>query len=458
LKKFIHFIIIFALFAFSIQTSGVHAVGYVKPSIIENLQETHNGHKVTLTWSAATDAINGYVITRETPSEVIRFSVKAGETSYTDEYTNEDADYKYSVQGIGPNRELGDEISILVHTAKDLSAPGNVRNINVETINNEAHITWDAPADWDYSGAAIYDEDGEWVTDIEADENEIHFYDLEENMSYTFYFFSYDQKGNEQREEEGLEVSFQTTFDKKAPSEVVSGLSYRKGNELIFSWKNPQDEDFVEAIVTLPNDKKIVTTYDEQPIIKYKPTHFTGITTVKIQTVDWNGNVSKGKTIQWEDPARPPVEAKNIIFKDNNGVITVLFTPANEYDYKDTVVSLPNGTSVKVPKGKNSFVYKGPTIVGKVYSFTFKSKDGVGNISKGVKVNFAPKATVVNKTMKTKLKTYLRLSPSITAKTMKTLPTNTSLKVLSKGYGSGRTYSYVQIGTTKGYVSSTHLK
>jgi hypothetical protein len=458
LKKFIQVFIIYTLLATSIQTPTVHAASYIKPGLIGDLQETHSDHEVTLTWSAATDAVNGYMISRETSSEIVRSSVSTGVTSYTDDFTNDDTVYKYTIQGIGPNRELGDEASILVKTMKDFYAPDHVRNVIIETINHEAHITWNAPQNWDYAGVAIYDEDGDWVTDVEAEENEIHFFDLEENTSYTFYFFSYDQKGNEQSEQDGLEVSFRTAFDKVAPKEVGSGLSYRKGNELIFSWDNPQDEDFVETIVTLPNGKKIVTAFDEQPMIKYQPTNFTGITTIKVQTVDWNGNVSKGKTILWEDPARPPVEAKNITFKDINGVITVSFTPANEYDYKETVVILPNGSTVNVPKGKNSFVYRGSTTVGKVYGFTFKSRDSAGNTSKGIKVNFAPKAIAVNKTMKTKQKTFLRLFPSSSAKVIKTLSANTSVQVLSKGFGNGRTYSYIQIGTKKGYIVSSHLK
>ncbi|PGS49386.1 SH3 domain-containing protein [Bacillus sp. AFS041924] len=235
-------------------------------------------------------------------------------------------------------------------------------------------------------------------------------------------------------------------------------MSWRKGNDLIFSWDNPRDEDFVETILTLPNGKKMIYDYDKPRILTYKPTSFTGITTIKLQTVDWNGNVSKGKTILWEDPGRPPVEAKNIKFKDVNGVITISFTPANEYDYKATIVTLPNGSKVTVPKGRSSFIYKGATIVGKVYGFTFKSMDSAENISKGIKVNFAPKAIIVNKSMKTKIITYLRTSASSSGKKIKTLYSNTTVKVLSKGYGSGRAYSYVQIGTKKGYVVSSHLK
>ncbi|QKE72736.1 hypothetical protein HPK19_07905 [Arthrobacter citreus] len=458
MKKIIRILCICILFALIIPAKSAKAAGNVKPGMISNLQVSQTGQNITLTWNAASDAVNGYVIIRESATEISQFGVNAGATSFTDKIAFENTDYKYSVYGLGPNREYGEAVLIDVHTKSDQYAPDKIRNIQMETINKEAHITWDDPFNWDYKGVSIYDKDGDWVTDVEVGDKEIHFYDLKENTSYTFYFFSYDQKGNEQSLEEGAKVTFKTTYDKKSPGEINNAMSWRKGNDLIFSWDNPRDEDFVETIITLPNGKKIKYDYDKPTTLTYKPTSFTGITTVKFQTVDWNGNVSKGKTILWEDSSRPPVEAKNIKFKDANGVITISFTPANEYDYKATIVTLPNGSKVTIPKGKNSFIYKGSTIVGKVYGFTFKSMDSAGNISKGIKVNFAPKAITVNKSMKTKIKTYLRTSASSSGKKIKTLYSNTSVKVLSKGYGSGRAYSYVQIGSKKGYVVSSHLK
>ncbi|WP_088069264.1 fibronectin type III domain-containing protein [Gottfriedia luciferensis] len=425
---------------------------YVNPGPIKNLQETHTDHQVKLTWEPAEHPDGGYTIYRDGV-----FFASTNETTYVDDSLNEQSSYQFSIYAVGPNSEAGEETKINVTTNKDITAPSNVVNIKYDTINKAAYITWNAPKERDFAGLALYDEDGEFITDVDAQDNEIYFYDLDRNTHYTFYGFSFDKSGNEQSEEDGVVFEFATTNDSIAPKEAIQTGASRVGENIVYSWKNPTDADFDAVKLTLPNGNKVVLDNGETSYT-YKPTNFTTIQSVIIQSIDWNGNISKGSTMIWEDPSRPPVEAKNIKFKDVNGVITVTFTPANEYDYKQTEVTLPNGKRIFVPKGKSSFTYSDPTSVGKTYAFTFKSVDAVENKSKGIKATFTPKAITVNKTMTIKSNANMRTTPSATGKKMMVVQKSKKVYVYSKGYGTKREYSYIKYGTKKGYVLTSLLK
>ncbi len=248
-----------------------------------------------------------------------------------------------------------------------------------------------------------------------------------------------------------------TIADTTPPGQPTLFAAKRDIKTIIFSWVNPTDDDFHDVVLTLQN-KEVVTLRDGETSYVYTPATFAGVQTFTIAAEDTNGNRSEPVVLNWDSPNRAPVEAKNITYKDVAGLITVSFTPANEYDYSYTFVTLPNGRTTMVPKGRTSFTYNAPTSIGTAYHFTFQSVDTVGNMSKGVTSTFTPKAVVVNKTMTAKISFKIRATPTSTGTPVHSVAAGYKVTVFSKGYGVKRDYAYVQSGTKKGYVLTSSLK
>ncbi|WP_306659840.1 excalibur calcium-binding domain-containing protein [Bacillus sp. AFS017336] len=338
----------------------------------------------------------------------------------------------------------------------DTTPPGDVKDLTYTVYNDAIYIEFVGPDDPDYKGIAVYDQNGKWIEDVDKEDSWFYLDGLKRNTNYTLYFYTYDVNGNEQDDEHGVYFEFKTDNDSTPPKQPTKFTAKRVGNNIVYSWINPTDKDFYGMVLTLPN-KKVVTLEDGEKSYTYKSANFTTVQTASLVAEDENGNKAKAVVLNWDDPKRAPIEAKNVTYKDVNGVITVNFTPANEYDYSYTLVTLPNGKTTKVLKGKNSFTYNGTTVVGKPYSFTFKSVDTLGNKSKGFKSTFTPKAITFNLTMRTRSTVTLRTTASATGTKVVTVASSKNVKMLSKGYGPKREYAYVQYGTKKGYVLSSSL-
>lgn len=252
-------------------------------------------------------------------------------------------------------------------------------------------------------------------------------------------------------------ITSTTGTDTTPPTQPTLFAAKREIKNIVYSWVNPTDDDFSDIVLTLPN-KQVVTLVNGETSYIYTPATFSGVQTASIAAEDVNGNASKAVVLDWDSPNRAPIEAKNITYKDVNGLITVSFTPANEYDYSYTLVTLPNGKTTTVVKGKTSFTYNFPTTIGTAYHFTFQSVDTLGNVSKGLTSTFTPKAIVVNKTMTSKISFKLRATPTSTGTPIKSVAAGFKVTVFSKGYGTKRDYAYVQYGTKKGYVLTSSLK
>ncbi|MEH7454594.1 hypothetical protein, partial [Gottfriedia acidiceleris] len=182
-----------------------------------------------------------------------------------------------------------------------------------------------------------------------------------------------------------------------------------------------------------------------------------------LQTVDYNGNISKGTTLIWDNPL-PPGPVTNVKVKETNGIVTVSFTPPVDHDYRFTKITLPNKKEIYLDKGTNTYSYKGNLVVGQSYNFAFSTSDVdkfaiVTHYSPDIPITITPKSTVVNKYYYLKSAATLRSLSDGKGKVVKSIPKGTKIYVISSGYGLKHDYVYVKyLNKYTGYIPKTAVK
>ncbi|WP_088044682.1 hypothetical protein [Bacillus sp. EAC] len=432
--------------------------------IVTGLVAKEKDHKIAIEWDRNPD-VSQYVVER---NGVVLTSTESNHF-YVDENVEDDMTYTYTVYPVGSVEKT----SINIYVEKDVTAPGNIRLWDSKKIGNSfIELNWDEPYEEDFEGVYVHFPNGK-IVDLKKGNDAIRINNLIEGTSYTYTFCSHDGSGNSVPIEECVKSTNTTTSDHNAPPEVMNlkamfdleFLHYANGyiydiNDVIHvTWLIPNIDDYYGAYITLPYTNQKVFVKDNQYIYHdFNNPRYYNLYTFYVQTVDHNGNVSKGNIVWVDHPRRPPGNLSNESVKEKNGVITVSFNPPTDLDYIKTIISLPGGKTVEVVKGKNSYSYKGKMLVGQINEFKLRAYDQDKNASTEKIILIVPRTKAVNKMASIKILSSIRSLPDGKGKPVLSVTRNKKIKILSSDYGVKHNYLYVQIGSIKGYIPKTSVK
>lgn len=432
--------------------------------IVTGLVVKQKDHKIALEWDRNPE-VSQYVVER---NGVVLTSNESNHF-YVDENVEDDMKYTYTVYPVGSDEKT----SINIYVEKDVTAPGNIRLWDSKKIGNSfIELKWDEPFEDDFEGVYVHFPNGN-IVDLKKGKDGIRINNLKEGTSYTYTFCSHDGSGNSVPIEECVKSTNTTTSDHIAPLEVMNlkvkfdleylhyanGYIYDINDVLNVTWNIPNIDDYYGAYVTLPYTNQKVFVKDTQYIYHdFNNPRYYNLYTFYVQTVDHNGNVSKGNVAWVDHPKRPPGNVSNESVKEKNGVITVSYKPPTDLDYKKTIISLPGGKTVEVVKGENSYSYKGKMLVGQINEFKLRTYDQDKNASPDKIILLVPKTKAVNIMATTKILTSIRSLPDGKGKALLGVKRNKKIKILSRDYGVKHNYLYVQDGSTKGYIPKTSVK
>jgi len=439
---------------------NVNADEIVQSGKVTGLIAKHKDHSVSLDWDFNRD-VNYYVVERN------GIVLTSNATHYyIDEHVGDDITYTYTVYPVGSDEKTSNDIYI----EKDVSAPDNIDLIKTIVGNSFIEFSWYEPSNDDYTGVYVYFSNGNRV-DFKKGEKAFRIVKLTEGKEYTYTFCAHDGSGNEVPIEKCIKATNTTTTDHDTPPEVTNlkvnydfelyltptGNIQVVNEGLYVTWSIPNIDDYYGAYVTLPNNQKVFVKgtryiYDAKFVNKYFGYRFY------VQTVDHNGNVSKGSFAWWDDPKRAPGSVTNQKLTVKNGVTTITFTPPSDLDYARTIINLPDGTTFNVYKGKNSHSYKTKLKVGQINEFKLRAFDKDNNSSAEKVLTYVPSTKPVNKYTVTRTIISIRSLPDNKGKALLSVKRNNKIKILSRDYGIKKNYLFVQSGTIKGYIPKTAVK
>ncbi|MFF3025432.1 hypothetical protein ACFVRR_22780 [Gottfriedia sp. NPDC057948] len=474
MKKLNHLLIVLFTLSFLFTTSNVFASDTAtgEKGVVTNLTATHKDHVVTLNWDANAD--DTYSVERD--GHLIAYDVKGG-VFRDDVDVADDVNYTYTVWATGSEEKS--TVNIIIE--KDTTPPPNVvPTAPLEVNNHYLRLSW-SPSTVvpDFRGVVVY-QDGLWAGYAPRGTWDTTVDQLETNTSYTFSYCAVDLSGNIVPLAECPQQTLKTGNDITPPSEITNYLlSWQQKNVHVdpvtkktiaddyihISWVAPYTSDYVASRLTLPNGE--IKTFFGAPnanhLYVYKPPTIYADYHFLIQTIDENGNVSKGTTVYWDNP-NPPGPVTNVKITESNGTVNISFKPPVDHDYSFTEITLPSGKNVIVHKGTNSYSYKGSLVVGQSYNFVFRTSDPVQSgkgthYSKAMPVTIKPKATTVNKYSYTMSSAMIKSLAEGKGTNIKSLSKGAKIYVISTGYGVKHNYVYVKYaGKYVGYLPKASVK
>lgn len=235
----------------------------------------------------------------------------------------------------------------------DTTPPAEVSNVNVDTTEDSATITFDNPDDVDFSHVNVYF-DGEVY---ESDTGQVYIDGLSPETSYTATIKTVDTLGNES---DGIEINFTTKEEvivpPQTPDEVpeVRDLQIEASEgRADLSWKNPPQ--FFDIATIYRKDLGSVAMTNKAnwnpfaPAVVsadsgYKPLFETNGTTFADLTIEpeheyeykvtntWNGMESKGVYVALTVPKPPPIDMDELeipfgateLIKSGNGLLAII--------------------------------------------------------------------------------------------------------------------------------------
>jgi hypothetical protein len=165
------------------------------PSEVKELKETHGTNSIKLTWSNPTENFAHVKIYRNGQN----LANKVTNNSFEDNELNPSTEYTYKITVVDQSGEETEGITIKVKTdqeiIEDKQAPGEVINTSWSKKGESGNIeiTWDRPADIDFSHVKIYRDD---VLIVENTKEKI-FSEKISGAQHVYKIIAVDNSGNE---------------------------------------------------------------------------------------------------------------------------------------------------------------------------------------------------------------------------------------------------------------------
>ena len=276
--------------------------------------------EVTLSWSTPSDEdLAGFTVTY-TPGNGEEAITNSTQTSITITGLTNDTEYTFTIQTVDETGNSSDGVSA---TGTPVSAdlpPTNATNFEAVPADTEVVLTWTKPADPDLAGYELsYTPDGSTI-DLGVNDETYTISELTNDTEYTFTLVSVDEAD---QKSEGISVTATPTTEKVPPGEVTDLSATIGDSEVVLTWTNPTDDDFVGLeIGYTPGDGAI--TIDEV-VATYTVTGLTNDTeyTFTVQTRDAVGNISTGVTITATPADQPPLSPSDLNYTGDFDASTI---------------------------------------------------------------------------------------------------------------------------------------
>ncbi|MFB9328003.1 Ig-like domain-containing protein [Paenibacillus aurantiacus] len=270
-------------------TSTITVADTTAPAEVTGTKVTTSDQAITITWEDPADIDFDHVVI--SGSEFTSKNVAKGIKQVKITGLTNDQAYTITLKTVDATGNVSTGVSVNGTPAHDGTPTAEVTTAAAAGGDQKLTITWTDPTDIDFDHVVI---SGTGVTtqNVEAGVETATITGLMNGTAYTVLIQTVDADGNKSM---GVTVSG-TPYDNKAPGEVTASAVTAAYGKLSITWVDPTDDDFKEVKVSGAG----VTT---QTVAKgVQSVTLTGLTnatayTIKIQTVDMNGNVSTGTTV-----------------------------------------------------------------------------------------------------------------------------------------------------------------